>query len=154
MTVKAFPDFPVTGVVLQFESSNFLSPHLFVSVDQCNRHLPIYTAAGGMATAQITHASFLLTPWASLNIFYTLEFTRSPLYFRHYIKTFELNPTQLALNVQYGGRLLQLGLIHNDKSHLTDAVNSVTADGVTFVNIGISAESSETSNIWNTVLPT
>ncbi|KAJ5375152.1 FAD linked oxidase N-terminal [Penicillium concentricum] len=174
MTVKAFPDFPVTGVVLQFENSNPSSPHFFEAVGHYHRHLATYTTAGGMAIAQITHSSFLLTPLTlpahtaveakkllapflqdlhKLNISYALNITQSPSYFQHYIKLIEPNPTQLVQNGQYGGRLLPLNLIQHNNSQLTDAVQRITADGVTFVGIGLNVSSSVTGNIWNSVLP-
>lgn len=174
MTVKAFPDFPVTGVVLQFKNKNPSSHHFFEAIGHYHRHLPTYTAAGGMAIAQITNSSFLLTPLTlpahtaveakkllapflqdlhKLDISYTLNITESPSYFQHYMKLIEPNPTQLVQNAQYGGRLLPLDLIQHNNSQLTDAVQKITADGVTFVGIGLNVSSSVTGNIWNSVLP-
>ncbi|KAJ6023293.1 FAD linked oxidase N-terminal [Penicillium canescens] len=119
MTVKAFPDFPATGVVLQFESNTSSSRHFFEAVGHYHRHLPAYTATGGMAIAEITHSSFLLTPLTlpmhtaakaktllapflqnlhELNISYTLNITQSPSYFQHYMQLIERNPTQLVQN--------------------------------------------------------
>lgn len=174
MTVKAFPDFPVTGVVLQFKNKNPSSHRFFEAIGHYHRHLPTYTAAGGMAIAQITNSSFLLTPLTlpahtaveakkllapflqdlhKLDISYTLNITESPSYFQHYMKLIEPNPTQLVQNAQYGGRLLPLDLIQHNNSQLTDAVEKITADGVTFVGIGLNVSSSVTGNIWNSVLP-
>lgn len=62
MTVKAFPDIPATVVVLQFENNASSSSHFFEAVGHYHRHLPTYTAAGGMAIAEISHSSFQLTP--------------------------------------------------------------------------------------------
>ncbi|KAJ5302084.1 FAD linked oxidase N-terminal [Penicillium antarcticum] len=174
MTVKAFPDFPVTGVVLQFQSDDSSSGRFFEAVGHYHRHLPTYTAAGGMAIAQITHSSFLLTPLTlpmhtaaeaeasitpflqnlhDLNISYSLNITQSPSYFQHYMQLIEPNPTQLVQNAQYGGRLIPLDVIQQNNSQLTDAVQRLTADGVTFVGIGLNVSSSVTGTIWNSVLP-
>ncbi|KAJ5506052.1 FAD linked oxidase N-terminal [Penicillium expansum] len=157
VTVKTFPDFAVTGVVLQFENKDPSSNRFFEAVGHYHRHLPTYTSAGGMAIAQITNTSFLLTPLTlpaytaaatkkllgpflqdlhKLNITYTLNITESASYFQHYMKLIEPNPTQLRNN-----------------SKLTDAVQKLTADGVTFVGIGLNVSSSVTGDIWNSVLP-
>lgn len=174
VTVKTFPDFAVTGVVLQFENIDPSSNRFFEAVGHYHRHLPTYTSAGGMAIAQITNSSFLLTPLTlpaytaaatkkllgpflqdlhQLNISYTLNITESASYFQHYMKLIEPNPTQLVQNAQYGGRLLPLDLIERNNSQLTDAVQKLTADGVTFVGIGLNVSSSVTGDIWNSVLP-
>jgi hypothetical protein len=173
MTVKTYPDFPVTGIVLQFENKSSSSKY-FEAVGHYHRHLPTYTAAGGMAIAEITHESFLLTPLTlpmhtageaqtlltpflqnlhELNISYTLNITQSPSYFQHYMRLIEPNPTQLVQNAQYGGRLIPLDILQHNNSQLTDAVQRITADGVTFVGIGLNVSSSVTGNIWNSVLP-
>ncbi|THC91359.1 hypothetical protein EYZ11_009174 [Aspergillus tanneri] len=117
MTVKAFPDFPVTGVVLQFDTMNTSSNNFFEAVSHYHRYLPTYTAAGGMAIAQITHSSFLLTPLTfpnktaedakslitpfiheleALRIPYKLNISQSSTYLEHYKKLIEPNPTQLS----------------------------------------------------------
>ncbi|OQE09919.1 hypothetical protein PENVUL_c005G02576 [Penicillium vulpinum] len=174
MTVKAFPDFPVTGVVLQFENKNPSSNRYFEAIGHYHRHLPTYTTAGGMAIAQITNSSFLLTPLTlpdytaakakklvapfledlhKLNISYTLNITQSPSYYQHYMELIEPNPTQLVQNGQYGGRLLPIDLIQRNNSQLTDAVKKITMDGAAFVGIGMNVSSSVTGNVWNSVLP-
>jgi hypothetical protein len=174
MTVKAFPDFPVTGVVLEFKNKNPSSDRFFQAVGHYHRHLPTYTAAGGMGIAQITNSSFLLTPLTlpaltavdakkllapflddlrGLNISYTLNITQSASYFQHYMKLIEPNPTQLVQNAQYGGRLLPLDVIQNNNTQLTDAVRKITEDGAIFVGIGLNVSSSVTGNLWNSVHP-
>ncbi|CDM36385.1 FAD-binding, type 2 [Penicillium roqueforti FM164] len=174
MTVKAFPDFPVTGVVIQFENKNPSSHSFFEAVGHYHRHLPTYTASGGMAIAQITHSTFLLTPLTlpvytaveakrllapflqelhKLDISYTMNITESPSYFQHYTKLIEPDLMQLVQNAQYGGRLLPLDLIQHNNSQLTNAIQRITVDGVTFVGIGLNVSSSVTGNVWNSVLP-
>lgn len=174
MTVKAFPDFPVTGVVIQFENKNPSSQCFFEAVGHYHRHLPTYTASGGMAIAQITHSTFLLTPLTlpvytaveakrllalflqelhKLDISYTMNITESPSYFQHYTKLIEPDLMQLVQNAQYGGRLLPLDLIQHNNSQLTNAIQRITVDGVTFVGIGLNVSSSVTGNVWNSVLP-
>jgi ABC-type maltose transport system permease subunit len=87
-----------------------------------------------------------------MNISYTLNITQSPSYFQHYMQLIEPNPTQLVQNAQYGGRLIPLDDIQQNNSQLTDAVQRITADAVTFVGIGLNVSSSVTGNIWNSVL--
>ncbi|KAF3401999.1 putative FAD-linked oxidoreductase, partial [Penicillium rolfsii] len=174
MTVKAFPDFPVTGAVLQFSNDDPSSSRFFEAVESYHHHLPTYTAAGGMAIAEISRSSFLLTPLTlpaytakqakallqpflqnlhELNISYSLDITHSPSFYQHYMKLIEPNPTQLVQNGQYGGRLIPLNLIQKNNSLLTDAIEKITADDVTFVGIGINVGSSVTGDVWNSVLP-
>ncbi|OGE56470.1 hypothetical protein PENARI_c003G05330 [Penicillium arizonense] len=88
-----------------------------------------------------------------LNISYTLNITQSPSYFQHYMQLIEPNPTQLVQNAQYGGCLIPLDVIQQNNSQLTDAVQRLTADAVTFVGIGLNVSSSVTGNIWNSVPP-
>ncbi|EAW11671.1 FAD-dependent oxidoreductase [Aspergillus clavatus NRRL 1] len=174
MTVKAFPDFPVTGVVLQFDTKNTSSKDFFQAVSYYHRDLPTYTAAGGMAIAQITRSSFLLTPLTlpnktteearsliapfiheleTLHIPYQLNITQSATYLEHYKKLIEPNPTQLVQNGQYGGRLLPLNVIESNNTQLTEAVKTITQDGVVFVGIGLNVSSSVVGDVWNSVLP-
>jgi hypothetical protein len=126
-----------------------------------------------MAIAEITRSSFLLTPLTlplhiaaeaktllapflqnlhELNVSYTLNITQSPSYFQHYMQLIEPNQ-ELVQNAQYGGRLIPLDVIQQNNSQLTDAVQRITADGVTVVGIGLNVSSSVTGNIWNSVLP-
>lgn len=174
MTVKAFLDFPVTGVVLQFDTRKISSKSFFEAVSRYHRHLPTYTAAGGMAIAQITHTSFLLTPLTlpnktaeeaqslinpliqelkALHIPYELNITQSSTYLEHYMKLIEPNPTQLVENGQYGGRLLPLSVIEKNNTQLTEAIREITKDGVTFVGIGLNVSSAVVGDVWNSVLP-
>ncbi|KAJ6092072.1 FAD linked oxidase N-terminal [Penicillium canescens] len=148
MTVKTFPDFPVTGVVLQFENNTSSSKITRSSFLLTPLTLPMHTAA---------ESKTLLAPFLQnlheLNISYTLNITRSPSYFQHYMQLIEPNPTQLVQNAQCGGRLIPLDAIQQNNSQLTDAVQRITADGVTVVGIGLNVSSSVTGNIWNSVLP-
>jgi hypothetical protein len=102
-------------------------------------------------------AKTLLAPFLQnlheLNISYTLNITQSPSYFQHYMQLIEPNPTQLVQNAQYGGCLIPLDVIQQNNSQLTDAVQRLTADAVTFVGIGLNVSSSVTGNIWNSVPP-
>ena len=62
LTVKVYPDFPVTGVVLSFSPQNSTSDLYYEAIGLYHQILPTWTAAGGMAIAEITDKSFLLTP--------------------------------------------------------------------------------------------
>ncbi|KAL3480368.1 hypothetical protein BJX99DRAFT_266848 [Aspergillus californicus] len=174
MTVKTYPDFPVTGVVLGFNADSENSESFFEAVGHYHRYLPTYTAAGGMAIALISNPSFLLTPLTlpamradtamalltpflgeleRLGIRYELNVTQSPTYLEHYMQLIEPNPTQLVQNGQYGGRILSISGIENNNTQLTAAVKAITGDGVTFVGIGLNVSSSVAGNVRNSVLP-
>jgi hypothetical protein len=121
-----------------------------------------------MAIAEITHSSFLLilltlpmhtaaeakmllVPFLQnlheLNVSYTLNITQSPSYLQHYMQLIEPTPTQLVQNAQYGGRLIPLDVIQHNNSRLTDAVQRITVDGVTFIGIDLNVSSSVTGNV-------
>ncbi|KAI9928674.1 hypothetical protein ASPWEDRAFT_36444 [Aspergillus wentii DTO 134E9] len=175
MTAKIFPEFPVAGVVLEFESDpNNLDP-FYEAVEYYHSLVPVLTAAGGMAIARVQSSSFLLTPLTlpdttldkalelitpftdkldSLNISYAMNLTHSPSYLDHYNTLIEPNPTQLVDNGQYGGKLIPLSVIEQSNSDLTAAMRKITQDGVTFVSIGLNVSSAVAGQTNNSVLPT
>ena len=174
LTVKAYPDFPVTGVVLSFSPQNSTSDIYYEAIGLYHQNLPAWTAAGGMAIAEITDKSFLLTPLTlpnvsnikatalvqpfldqlhQLGIAYGVNITTFPGYLQHYQSLIEPNPTQLVNNAQYGGRFIPLSTIEANNDNLTTAVRKITEEGVVFVGVGLNVSSSVVANPYNAVYP-
>ncbi|KAL8792100.1 MAG: hypothetical protein Q9195_005275 [Heterodermia aff. obscurata] len=175
LTVKAYRDFPVTGVVLNFTAAGIDSECFFDAVGYYHTLLPGYTAAGGVAIAEVTNTSFLLTPLTfpdmhaeqaaelmqplldyldKAGIKYTNRITEYPSFLQHYNALIEPNPTQLVENGQYGGRFIPRSVIDTRNDDLTAAMRSITEDGVVFVSIGLNVSSAVVGNdVYNSVNP-
>ena len=175
LTVKAHQDFPVTGVVLNFTAVGVDSDYFFDAVGYYHTLLPGYTAAGGVAIAEVTNTSFLLTPLTfpdmhaeqaaelmqpflnyldKAGIKYTKSITEHPSFLQHYNTLIEPNPTQLVENGQYGGRFIPRSVIDSHNDDLTAAMRSITEDGVVFVSIGLNVSSAVVGNdVYNSVNP-
>ena len=174
MTVKAFPDFPVAGVVLEFESDPSNLDPFYDAVEYYLSLVPSFTAAGGMAIGRVLSSSFLLTPLTlpnttmgkalelitpltdkldQLKISYAMNLTHSPSYMDHYNTLIEPNPTQLVENGQYGGKLIPLSVVEESLPALTAAMRKITQDGVAFVSLGLNVSSAVTGATNNAVLP-
>ena len=174
LTIKAHPDVPVTGAVLNFTANVGESDRYFEAIGYYHKLLPDYTAHGGVAIAQITNTSFLLTPLTfpntsasevttmlqpfidqlvKLNIKYDLNVTESPSFLEHYNTFIEPNPTQLVQNAQYGGRFIPRSVIEDENDDLTAAIRNTTNEGVTFVGIGLNVSSAVVGNVYNSVMP-
>ncbi|KAK9847752.1 hypothetical protein MYU51_018253 [Penicillium brevicompactum] len=174
LTVKAFPDFPVAGVVLEFESDPDNLDPFYDAVEFYHSLVPTLTAAGGMAIANVMSSSFLLTPLTlpdttveralelvtpftdkldQLNISYAMNLTHFPSYTDHYNALIEPNPTQLVNNGQYGGKLIPLEVVEQSNSALTAAMRSITQDGVAFTSIALNVSSAVTGTTNNSILP-
>lgn len=175
LTVKAHKDFPITGVVLNFTADGADSDRFFDAVGYYHSLLPGYTAAGGVAIAEVTNTSFLLTPLTfpdmhvnettklmqplleyldKVGIKYTNNITEFPNFLQHYDALIEPNPTQLVENGQYGGRFIPRSVIDNRNDDLTSAMRSITEDGVVFVSIGLNVSSAVVgSDVYNSVNP-
>ncbi|OQE00370.1 hypothetical protein PENVUL_c053G00023 [Penicillium vulpinum] len=174
MTAKVFPDFPVAGVVLEFDSDPANLDPFYDAVEYYHSLVPSFTAAGGMAIARVTDSSFLLTPLTlpnttvksalelitpftdkldQLNISYAMNLTHFPSYFDHYNALIEPNPTQLVENGQFGGKLIPLSVVEQSNSALTTAMRNITQDGVGFVSISLNVSSAVTGATNNAVLP-
>ena len=175
LTVKAHQDFPVTGVILNFTADGAGSDRFFDAVGHYHTLLPGYTAAGGVAIAEVTNTSFLLTPLTfpdmhadqasnlmqplldyldKTGIKYTKNITEFPSFLQHYDALIEPNPTQLVENGQYGGRFIPRSVIDTHNDDLTAAMRSITEDGVVFVSIGLNVSSAVVGNdVYNSVHP-
>ena len=175
LTVKAHRDFPVTGVVLNFTTVGIDSDRFFNAVGYYHTLLPGYTAAGGVAIAEVTNTSFLLTPLTfpdmhaeqatelmqplldyldKADIKYTKNITEFPSFLQHYNALIEPNPTQLVENGQYGGRFIPRSVIDSRNDDLTAAMRSIVDDGVVFVSIGLNVSSAVVGNdVYNSVNP-
>ena len=175
LTVKAYQDFPVTGVVLNFTADGTDPDSFFDAVGYYHTLLPSYTAAGGVAIAEVSNTSFLLTPLTfpdmkvdqatnlmqpfldyldKAGIKYTKNITEFPSFLQHYDALIEPNPTQLVENGQYGGRFIPRSVIDSRNDDLTAAMRSITEDGVAFVSIGLNVSSSVVGNDgYNAVHP-
>ena len=175
LTVKTHKDFPVTGVVLNFTAVGIDSNTFFDAVGYYHTLLPSYTAAGGVAIAEVTNSSFLLTPLTfpdmhaeqakeliqpllgyldKVGIKYTKNVTESSSFLQHYNALIEPNPTQLVENGQYGGRFIPRSVIDSRNDELTAAMRSITEDGVVFVSIGLNVSSAVVGNdVYNSVHP-
>lgn len=167
LTVKAHKDFPVTGIVLNF-TADAADPDLFFdAVGYYHSLVPSYTAAGGVAIAEVTNTSFLLTPLTfpdmhadqatklmqplldyldSVGISYTKTITEFPSFLQHYNALIEPNPTQRVENGQYGGRFIPRSVIDNRNDNLTAAMRSITDGGAIFVSIGLDVSSAVPGN--------
>ncbi len=175
LTLKAYQDFPVTGVVLSFAADAGRSDQFFDAIGYYHTLLPSYTAAGGVAIAEITNTSFLLTPLTfpdmnasratqimqpfmdyldKADIQYKKNITQFSSFLQHYNTLIEPNPTQLVENGQYGGRFIPRSVIDDSNDNLTAAVRSITEDGVVFVGIGLNVSSTVIGNdVYNSVNP-
>ena len=175
LTVKTHKDFPVTGVVLNFTTVGVDSDTFFDAVGYYHTLLPGYTAAGGVAIAEVTNSSFLLTPLTfpdmhaeqatelmepllayldKVGIKYTKNVTEFANFLQHYDALIEPNPTQLVENGQYGGRFIPRSVIDSHNDDLTAAMRSITEDGVVFVSIGLNVSSAVVGNdVYNSVHP-
>ena len=172
LTVKAHQDFPVTGVVLNFTADG---DRFYDAVGYYHTLLPGYTAANGVAIAEVTNTSFLLTPLTfpdmnadqatklmqplldyleKADIAYTKNITEFSSFLQHYEALIEPNPTQLVENGQYGGRFIPRSVIDNRNNDLTAAMRSIIEDGVVFVSIGLNVSSAVVGNdVYNSVNP-
>ena len=175
LTVKAHQDFPVTGVVLNFTADGADPARFFDAVGYYHTLVPGYTAAGGVAIAEVTNTSFLLTPLTfpdmhakqatslmqpllnyldKAGIKYTNNITEFPSFLQHYDALIEPNPTQLVENGQYGGRFIPRSVIDSRNDDLTAAMRSITEDGVVFVSIGLNVSSPVAGHdVYNSVNP-
>jgi hypothetical protein len=174
LTAKVHLDFRVAGVVLNFTSDGISSNLYYEAIKEYHSILPTWTAAGGMAIAEISNTSFLLTPLTlpnatkaqatsliqpftdkleQLGIAYDVNVTSYDGYLEHYNTLIEPNPTQLVENGQYGGRLIPLSVIEEKNDQLTTAIRKITEDGVAFVSIGMNVSSSIAGETYNSVLP-
>ncbi|KAL2817466.1 isoamyl alcohol oxidase [Aspergillus cavernicola] len=142
LTVKAFPDFPTAGVVLEFEADPSNLDPFYQAVEYYHSLVPSITTAGGVAIVRVMNSSALdlITPLMDrldqLNITYATNLTHSPSYVDHCNTLIEPNPTQLVYNGQYGGKLIPL------------------SDGAAFVSIGLNVSSTVTgATNNNSVLP-
>ena len=175
LTVKTYQDLPVTGVVLNFTAVGVDADTFFDAVGYYHTLLPGYTAAGGVAIAEVTNSSFLLTPLTfpdmhaeqaieliqpllgyldKVGIKYTKNITEFSNFLEHYNALIEPNPTQLVENGQYGGRFIPRSVIDNRNKDLTAAMRSITEDGVVFVSIGLNVSSAVVGNdVYNSVHP-
>ena len=174
MTVKIRPDFPVTGLVMNFTSDGISQDTFFEAIDYFNQVLPTWTSAGAMAIALISNSSFDLTPVTlpnitanetnamikpfvdkmdELGIDFHMNITTFPSYLQHYQTLIEPNPTQLVQNGQYGGRLIPRSVVEEDNANLTAAIRRITDDGISFVEIGLNVSSAVVGNPYNAVLP-
>ena len=174
LTAKAHPSFSVTGAVISFSAEGSGADQFFEAVGYYHELLPGYTAAGGVAIAQITNASFLLTPLTfpnmtagsvtdmlqpflnrlvEIGISYHINITESSTFLEHYEALIEPNPTQLVDNAQYGGRFIPLSVIQETNDALTAVVRNVTQEGVTFVGIGLNVSASVVGDVYNSAHP-
>ena len=175
LTVKAHQDFPVTGVVLNFTADGIGADRFFNAVGYYHTLLPGYTAAGGVAIAEVTNTSFLLTPLTfpdihaeeatklmqplldyldKANIKYVKNITEFPSFLQHYNALIEPNPTQLVENGQYGGRFIPHSVINSRNDDLTAAMRSIVEDGVVLVSIGLNVSSAVVGHdVYNSVNP-
>ncbi|MCJ1266043.1 hypothetical protein MMC22_005925 [Lobaria immixta] len=174
LTVKVYPGFPVTGVVLNFTTHGVSLDTFYDAIGDYHKILPTWTAAGGTTIAQVSNASFLLTPvtfpniskaeatslmkpytdrLSQLGIVYHLNITTSATYLEHYNRFIEPNPSQLVENGQYGGRFIPLSVIEESNDNFTAAIRKITQDGVGFVGIGLNVSSKLTGGVHNSVHP-
>ena len=175
LTLKVHQGFPVTGVVLSFARDAGQIDKYYDAVGFYHKLLPGYTAAGGVAIAEITNTSFSLTPltFPSMNapqakqimqpfldyldragIHYKSNITQFSTFLQHYNALIEPNPTQLVENGQYGGRFIPRSVIDDNNDALTAAVRSITEDGVTFVGIGLNVSAPIVgADLYNSVNP-
>ena len=175
LPVKAHPDFPVTGVVLNVISVGVDPDHFFGAVGYYDILLPGYTAAGGFAIAEVTNTSFLLTPLnfsdmhaelateliqpllgylEKVGIKNTKNITECPNSLQHYNALIEPNPTQLVEKGQYGGRFIPRSVIDSRNDDLTAAMRSITKDGAVLVTVGLNVSSAVVGNdVYNSVNP-
>lgn len=174
LTAKVFPDFPVAGVVLEFESDPTNLDPFYDAVEYYHSLIPSFTAVGCMAIARVEASSFLLTPLTlpnttvqralelitpftnkldQLNISYAINLTHSPSYLDRYNTLIEFNPTQLVENGQYGGKLIPKSVVERSNSALTAAMRNITQDGVVFTSIALNVSAAVTGTTNNAVLP-
>nr|ANM86569.1 putative FAD oxidase [Cladonia uncialis subsp. uncialis]AUW31352.1 putative isoamyl alcohol oxidase [Cladonia uncialis subsp. uncialis] len=174
LTAKAYPSFNVTGAVISFSTEGNGVDQFFEAIGYYHKLLPGYTAAGGVAIAEITNTSFLLTPLTfpnmtaghvtemlqpflnrldELGIFYQMNVTESSTFLEHYNTFIEPNPTQLVENAQYGGRFIPLSVIQENNDELTAVVRNLTQEGVTFVGIGLNVSAAVVGNVYNSAHP-
>ena len=174
LTAKAHPSFSVTGAVISFSAEGSGLDPFFEAVGYYHKLLPGYTAAGGVAIAQITNTSFLLTPLTfpnmtadrvtdmlqpflnrldEIGISYHIDITESSTFLEHYKALIEPNPTQLVENAQYGGRFIPLSVIQENNDELTAVVRNITQEGVTFVGIGLNASAAVVGDVYNSAHP-
>ena len=174
MTVKVHQPFPVTGAVLSFEAGNNGSEPFYEAVGLYHKLLPDYTAAGGVAIAEITESSFLLTPLtfpdlsvgrvkeilqpftdglSQIGVKYNLSVKAFPTFLEHYNALIRPNPTQLVENAQYGGRFIPISVIENENQALTSAVRNITQGGGIFTGIGLNVSTTVVGDVYNAVHP-
>ncbi|KAI0023471.1 isoamyl alcohol oxidase [Xylariomycetidae sp. FL0641] len=176
-TIKLFPDSPMTGVQLGFSSASASSSSSSAQGSSSNQTdaaaaafqqavqkyhdlVPAITAPPrhGMGIAEITDASFLLTPLTlpngtreeaaallapltgaleGLGLEYSLNISSFPSWLAYWRALIEPNPTQLVHNAQYGGWLVPRALLAAHPERLAAAVRDVTAAGCVFVGLAL-----------------
>ena len=174
VTVRAHPDFPVTGVTLSFNSTNATKEAYYSAIEEFHSLVPTYTAAGATTIGAVSADSFSLTPMTypnankddadkltkslrskldSLSIPYSYNATSFPDWYSLYMAMIEPNPTQLVQNGQYGGWFIPTDVVEHQNHNLTTAMRTIVEDGVAFVGIGINASTKFTPAPVNAVHP-
>ncbi|KAF2636139.1 isoamyl alcohol oxidase [Massarina eburnea CBS 473.64] len=171
VTVKAHRGIPVTGVNLNFTSSNISADAFYQAIEEYHGTIPALTAAGGYPIGAITADSFSLTPLVlpnrtvhdaealleplrnkldELHISHKFEALHFPSFFSFYETMIAHNSFTHVQNAQYGGWFVPLDVIQHKNRDLTSAVRKIVEDGVGFVGVGLNVS---TSNVWNAIHP-
>ena len=174
VTLRAHKDFPVTGVVLQFNSTKAKTEEFYEAIEEYHSLVPTYTAAGASTIGAVSVDSFLLTPMAcpnmteddthlllkslrnkldSLSIPYFYNVTSFPDWHSFYMTMIKPNPTQLVQDAQYGGWFIPSNIIEHHNANLTSAMRAIVKTGGSFVGIGINASSKFSPPRRNAVHP-
>ena len=174
VTLRAHRDLPVTGVVLNFNSTNSTKDAYYEAIEEYHSLIPSYTAAGVSTIGAVSSGSFSLTPMTlpnatvddantllksfrdkldSLSIPYFYNATHFPSWYSFYMAMIEPNPTQLVHNAQYGGWFIPSSVIERQNSNLTTAMRTIVEGGAAFVGIGVNASVKVTPPPLNAVHP-
>lgn len=165
VVVKLHQDMPITGVQLQFSLTDGSDTEGFRrAVAKYHELTPAITAAPhhGMGIAQLTNASFSLTPLTLPNVSaaaarellaplvreldgqdgeaamdYSLNITEHAGWLDYWRQLIEPNPTQLVQNAQYGGWMVPRSVLDDDGGALQAAMWEVTDAGCVFVGLAL-----------------
>ncbi|KAI9677544.1 MAG: hypothetical protein M1817_006498 [Caeruleum heppii] len=171
LTVKTYPDMPVTGAIMNFTNEGIKDDDYYRAIEVFHSVLPNMTDAGATIVDTYTNASFAVTPFfgpglskeqvdalfqpfwdalEALGIKYSAQVTSFPSYLSAFNALFAPIPVGIA---QYGGRLIPRSVVEQKNSQVTEAVRYITEQGGLIFEVVANASLARAGDVDNAVLP-
>ncbi|KAK1139768.1 hypothetical protein N8T08_011164 [Aspergillus melleus] len=171
MTVKAYPDTPVSGLNMTFSREDVEEEEFYRAVSRFHAILPDIVDAGAMCIWSLTNTSFSISPLTGPNIPASelvdllgpftdhldeeeITYTISADDFPDYLSQFQnMMPDVPVSESQLGGWLIPRGVVQENNENFTAAARQIVEDGASLVSVGLNVSKAVAGNVDNAVLP-